>query len=634
MSESSGLEDRTSEHAGTSSEDEQDHSLLSRIIGGLVRFLATLLGRGSGSGGGLGVGDAGLARTDIIVRPFSRFPDLDDYDPSAHAWQDSYVDPPNGYTVGVSACAGLETRVGEEDVESIIDEVERERRRSPRPGDGTRMPGDEPPRSNVGGRTVVPDDIVAWHWTITDDDGNEVTSASRSSNLGPSACSANLLVPDLGRYHVDLRLELADGEETGKESFALRDESLIVSVGDSFASGEGNPDEPSHPTLDGDTADPVWLDPRGNRSLRSGPALAAEAFEDAPRGELVTFLSFADTGAEIDRGLLGEQHLTGGGGPPGDVGDTDQRLMFNPDDESRGGQLDQVDRTLGNRTIDALIVSVGGNDVGFADGLKDLLYRLLETRSETVSDTQAAIDRLLEDYQNKQGDRVAAKYDRLAERIESLEADVENVLITEYPIALFDAEDDGTVGGGCGVFDPAFLNDIPPAGEFAEVLNKVIPNISEADARAIKDLGRRLNRAVERAADRHGWTYVDGIVEGFEGHGYCRSDENRYFVTASESWDDQGDLMGMMHPNAKGHEVYRDRILDALERTVGSGGADDDDAPTRGDGSDGGDRGDDSGAGGRTGGDDDGTDGSVGGGAVGGGSVPGGDADREPKRRR
>lgn len=616
MSESTAGEDQKREGAGESPADEQQQSWLSRIVAFLVRLFTTARRR-------RGPGTVEVDRTDISVQPYSRFPDLDDYDRDTHGWRDAYIDPPKGYAVAVSACAGIENHFHEDFVERTIDEIERERRHEPRPGDGTQMPGDQPPRDNVDDRTAVPDDIVAWHWTITDDDGNEVATASRGHDLGPAACGASLSVPDLGRYNVDLRVELEDGHETGQTSFTLRNY-LIVSVGDSFASGEGNPDEPvgdsfaseegtpdepSRSTSEGDGGDPVWLDPRGNRSLRSGPALAADAFEDAPGGELVTFLSFADTGAEIDKGLLRDQHTTGGGGPPGD-GDTDRKRKFSRGDESFGGQLDQVDRTVGDRTIDALIISAGGNDVGFGDGLKELAFKIWKDPSSTVSETEESISKLVEDYENRQGDRVEAKYDRLADRIDSLEADVENVLITEYPIGLFDAEDDGAVGGGCGIFSA----------------------ITEDVARAVKGLGRQLNRAVEEGADRHGWTYVDGIVEGFEGHGYCRSSKNRYFVTASESWDKQGDPWGVMHPNAKGHGVYRDRILDALERTVGDGSAADDDATDRRE-----DQRDESSDGGGAGGDNDGGTGDDhegGTGAPGGdGSVDDGNIDDGGKRR-
>lgn len=125
------------------------------------------------------------------------------------------------------------------------------------------------------------------------------------------------------------------------------------------------------------------------------------------------------------------------------------------------------------------------------------------------------------------------------------------MFITEYPTAHFD-RDDGTVGDGCGAFNldlPERITGIPSVG---------LPRISESDAQQIKRLGMKLNEAVKEAAEKHGWTYVDGIAEEFEGHGYCSNE--RYFVTVSESYGNQRDIQGTMHPNQKGQRVYADRI--------------------------------------------------------------------------
>src|SRR5207342_1297577 len=62
----------------------------------------------------------------------------------------------------------------------------------------------------------------------------------------------------------------------------------------------------------------------------------------------VTFLSVACDGAGVQKGLLGVETTRDGTAiaPP---------------------QLEQVRQVVGGRPIDALLVSVGGNDVGFAD---------------------------------------------------------------------------------------------------------------------------------------------------------------------------------------------------------------------------------------------------------------------------
>lgn len=391
-------------------------------------------------------------------------------------------------------------------------------------------------------RHVVPNDVVAWHWTLEDENGEVVSQAKRSATMGPDACGAMLRAPELGRYRANLRLELRNGEETASKSFVLRKDRLIVSLGDSYASGQGVPDEASHPLPDGGRSDPVWVEPKAHRSFESGPARGVEAFEQPQEGNLTTFVSYAATGATIDRGLLNAQH-----------------------DWQRGGQLEELQEALGDRTIDALLLSIGGNDVGFADGFKDLLYRIHKSRSSTVKAAEEKIAGRVEGTPEE-----PAKLDQLADRIEALDPGPEEVFITEYPIAHFDRKDDGTVSGGCGVFDwRRGIDKIVPS-PWNLIARTVLPKISTADAQAIKRLGEKLNAAIETAADKHGWTYVDGVVEGFQGHGYCRSSE-RFFVTASESSQQQRDYLGMMHPNSRGCAVYRDRIAGALREQLGDG---------------------------------------------------------------
>src|SRR3546814_6617011 len=87
---------------------------------------------------------------------------------------------------------------------------------------------------------------------------------------------------------------------------------LIVSIGDSMASGEGNPDGYTWvPALNNHITD--WVYRRCHRSKTSGHALAAKAIEDASDKTSVTFLSYACSGGTFNSGILGtyEGQVTG-----------------------------------------------------------------------------------------------------------------------------------------------------------------------------------------------------------------------------------------------------------------------------------------------------------------------------------
>lgn len=432
--------------------------------------------------------------TDISLRIQSRFPKLTDYDQTSHTYRESYVHP-KSYPIGVTACNGLiTTDPGEIGFNPPVGD--------PRdPGRGDDAPdGPVHPQRQKEIPQRVPDNIVAWRWRLERSNGEVVHRVRHRANLGPEACQARLVAPELGRYRVHLTLELADGEQTASRWFRIRNDRLIVSIGDSYASGEGVPDRPGLNT--------VWVEPEAHRSFRAGPALAAKDWENTIEGDLVSFLSFATSGAEFDRGL------------------------FKPQDDWQAiGQIKEAKRAIGDRTIDALLISIGGNDIGFADVLKILA---LDPSRRVAS---IALNRVAEEIE-----KLEDNFDELEKQIRKLNPD--HVFITEYPIAHFDRKD-GTARGGCGTFS--------------------LVNVDEANS--VKQLGERLNETVEAAANDHNWTFVDGVVNGFRGRGYCESDD-RYFVTLSESRRSQGNIKGTMHPNRKGHRIYADRITAALQRQI------------------------------------------------------------------
>ncbi|MFM1816300.1 MAG: hypothetical protein RLZ98_2995, partial [Pseudomonadota bacterium] len=208
---------------------------------------------------------------------------------------------------------------------------------------------------------------------------------------------------------------LRDGNEVAAVTVKVRD-LFVVGMGDSFASGEGNPDIPvrlapdravaygdvkKYPQLAGYPArvggwqqvgDPkfissnaVWLDQACHRSLYSHQLRSALqlAIEDPHRA--VTFLGLACSGAQIVDGLFlrykGHEWVPD---PPilsqisavaaAQCEGTDAPWQDLPEAYHINGQVPDLQGLLklrkcddeNARKIDLLMVSIGGNDVGFA----------------------------------------------------------------------------------------------------------------------------------------------------------------------------------------------------------------------------------------------------------------------------
>src|SRR5262249_29554101 len=200
--------------------------------------------------------------------------------------------------------------------------------------------------------------IDSYAWTITPTTGGGPI-VSKSTTPTYAAMLRQ------GDYSVTLTLVSQDGQSSTITQVVTVKDILIISIGDSYASGEGNPLEAqefdfigcrSKEAVWGDTGD----DPdcvRCHRSVLSGPAQAALQVEQADPHTSVTFVSFACSGAQIEVGVL--QPYAGIEGPPGT-----SNLPPIP------AQIDQVSSLAQGRAIDALVVSIGGNDAGFSKIIK------------------------------------------------------------------------------------------------------------------------------------------------------------------------------------------------------------------------------------------------------------------------
>jgi hypothetical protein len=309
-----------------------------------------------------------------------------------------------------------------------------------------------------------------------------------------------------------------------------------------IASGHVDP-----PSMD---IEPRWLEKNAHRSLRAGHVQAARHLEDLEAGTVVTLLTFARSGAEIVHGLLGPRE--------DEIRGKNEASWINT--KGRIGQLEEVRNTVGKRTIDALIVSIGGNDLGFAGSVEDMvtgdsswiIFNKDDKKARAkIKETVAKL--LGSDLKSGELTKPGGVFDELKKQIDH-KLNVNQVFLVGYPTGFFDDNTKDASGNfklrSCEVFESVADMDLTPA-----------------DMRLFRDTAQKLNTAWRTViAPRYGWHYVD-VTEGFLGHGYC-SRGGRFFVHCEESLKNQGDIDGMLHPNADGHAIYEKQIQGALQRSL------------------------------------------------------------------
>jgi hypothetical protein len=474
-----------------------------------------------------------------------------------------------------------------------------------------------------------------------------LTTGSALATIGPlAACRANYDMPidqntGMPAANTGVRLTITDPDSSTPAAPILSSpftqtvnprDYLIVSIGDSYGSGEGNPDVPQKFATDPILGiqlpwvlrGPRWEDKRCHRSATAGPAQAALQLEGSDVHSSVTFLSFACSGANVEVHAYdgtfpwdpyavtdkdkGSGILDGYSGPEPPGGDVHNHL---------DPQLKQVKDNVGQRRIDALVMSGGGNDIGFGGAatvcvMENVCPLRPVTASQKAKDAGWSVttlnNRVLDDL-----DALNGIYDRLANSLDTSGLNVGRFLVSQYP---------DSTRGLFGLQCPAILDDVispalsvgveallailgtafpwvgatilaaqvasglmPPfAVDFTETAwagNTILPSGgSNAD--------HGLDKIIADAAARHAhnpvpWEVVDGIIDDFQGtgalsggqgHGYCAPDP--WIRTATIATDVQGPFvpvfgsvlhnfsLGTLHPNAAGHADYAAHIFEHL----------------------------------------------------------------------
>ena len=197
------------------------------------------------------------------------------------------------------------------------------------------LPGDKH-AGNVRGQ---PDEIVNYRWEIRQKRGPRIFKGST-----PDCLFTFKYLPAEGVYDVRLRVSDSNNKHGKARMDVVIQDWLIGGLGDSYSSGEGNPDIP------GNLVRPAqWQDAVCARSANSLQAQFALLLEEIDPRTSVTFVHPACSGAKITTGELQDQ-----------VKSIDPPIAVPP-------QIEYLSYLVGGREIDLMLNGIGGNDVFFVD---------------------------------------------------------------------------------------------------------------------------------------------------------------------------------------------------------------------------------------------------------------------------
>jgi hypothetical protein len=404
--------------------------------------------------------------------------------------------------------------------------------------------------------SVRREEIVPKDWPVTLDASASRAAPGRSIkefgweiaeeaglNLISNDSRVTMRFPRLGEYHITLRLTDSAGAKAALTRLVRVKDYLVVGLGDSYSSGEGAPDRPGGS---------VWNDQRCHRSAQATSARFALLLEQASPHSSVTFIHLACSGAKITEGLLD--------GYEGIVPDSAERKL-DPQVLELENLLHVAPLGYGNiggRRIDAIVMTIGGNDFGFRNVVLDCLKG-----PDRCDDQGSGADRILKDAARTIRDR----YRLLNQRLEKLyrlgydehgEEDTilapERIFLLEYPVGVKRTTQTGP---------SVSLNDFCGATH-SDLGDGLGPSFLKEEAQWLYETvgGSRLPYYIGQAAITAGWREVS--APNFDGHGYCTRDPWINDLEASKH--NQHDIYGMVHPSSRGYATWVNHLWGKLPR--------------------------------------------------------------------
>jgi len=376
-------------------------------------------------------------------------------------------------------------------------------------------------------------------WTFDDGDGPQSQTFDCAEPINNRVRYGRTTV-------ASVEVSSAEGSQRAATEIAVRD-IFIAGLGDSIASGEGNPDRPialsdegfcfryylssatsqyyrpSRAGYKGGRAceapdslqvwqrqSALWSNPACHRSLYSYQTRTALALALRYPHIAVTYLPLACTGATIAEGMFGSQ---GARECPPSKSSAPCRARVN-------GQIAELREALAaargrqpDRGLDLILLSIGANDIYFSGLVADVIVdypteRALFRRSGVIASVEDSRSALVRDL--PQG------FGKLREALKPLVGgDLSRVVFTSYANPAL-ADSGRPCPGGPAGFDihPSFnANPQRLASVAAYVDNEFLPQLK---ALALCQSGILCR---DPRADR--MTFVDAHQQAFAGHGFC-----------------------------------------------------------------------------------------------------------------
>jgi hypothetical protein len=400
-------------------------------------------------------------------------------------------------------------------------------------------PVDHPITVGLNGQVPV-GAICAWSF----DDGD----GPRQSTLD-CAEPVNLRARYGRTTNVTVDVSSADAPQRVTSAIAVRD-IFIAGLGDSVASGEGNPDRPVALSDEGfcfrsylgsatdqyyrpsragykggracEAPDflavwqrqaALWFNSACHRSLYSYQTRTALALAVRYPHIAVTYLPLACTGATIADGLFGAQRAREC--LPGKTVNTCSGTVNAQLPELREA-LNAAKRRQPDRKLDLVLLSIGANDINFSGLVADTI---VDAPTERELFTRAGLIGSVEDSRSELTRDLPRGFAKLRDGLKPLVGDLSHVIYVSYANPALSGS--GPCPGGRAGFDihPAFnANPQRLASVSGFIQNEFLPQLKALASCQSGVLCR------DPAGDR--MTFVDAHQPSFANHGFCARAEN------------------------------------------------------------------------------------------------------------